>query len=141
MSRPPWYQLPAEVVLVIFGGLLAYALCRALYGLAVAPATLAGISTMFVVVLAIYYGHRLRAMQLESLPLEEQIAASWRLVRRGLIASIVGLLAAASGFLAVYLIWHGAMLLSLIPLAASLALSVLALLIVRGGWPRPRTHT
>jgi len=141
MSGPRWYQLPAEVVLVLFGGLLTYALCRTLYGLTVAAAILAGTSTMFVVALAIYYGHRLRAVHLESLPLEEQIPAAWRLVRRGLTASLAGLLAAAAGFLGVYLIRQGAVLLSLIPLAASLALSVLALLIVRGSWPRPRAHT
>lgn len=140
MSGSRWYQVPAEIILVLFGGLLTYALCRALYGLTMLAAILAGTATMFVVALAIHAGHHLRAVRLESLPLEEQVPAAWRSVRRGVTASVLELLAAASGFLAVYLIWQGAVLLSLIPLAASLALGVLALLIVGQGWPRPGTH-
>ena len=131
MSGPRWYQLPAEIVLVLFGGLLTYALCRAFYELSVEAAIVAGSSTMFVVALGIYYGRRLRAMRIESLPLEQQAAMAWRLVRRGLLGSLLGLGAVGFGSLAVYLVWSGSLLLGLAFVGAGFALGVTALVAIR----------
>jgi hypothetical protein len=132
-----WYELPAEIGIVLFPGLLTYLGYRYLLGLSNLAGIIAGTAIIVVMGLSIYCGHRLRARHLESLPLEEQAVVAWRLVRRGAVGGLLGLLAAGFGFLGTYLIgWMGAPLSGLGSLAISLALGLAALFIVLRAWPR-----
>lgn len=136
MYERRWYEIPVEIGLILFCGVLTYLLTRSLYGLSELAAFIAGGAGMLVGGLSTYCGHRLRKMHIESLPPEERAAVAWRLLRRALIASLLGLLAAGFGFLAIYWMWQGDVVLALLPLGVGLALSLWSLLIIRPGWPR-----
>lgn len=135
MYRRHWYEFLFEVGLILVTGLLTYMMYRSFLGVSKLTALIVGSLSMVGIGLCVRYAHRLRVMHIESLPLEEQAAVAWRLVRRGLLASVFGILAAGFGFLAIYLIWQEAILLGLISIGTGLALSLLALLVVKRGWP------
>jgi hypothetical protein len=137
MYERRWYEIPAEVGIILSCGVITYLMTRSFYGLSKLPALMAAGATVFIGSISIYYGHRLRKTTIESLSPEERIVVAWRLVRRGAVGGLLGLLAAGFGFLGTYLIgWQAALLSGLGSLAISLALGLAALFIVLRAWRR-----
>jgi hypothetical protein len=137
MYRPRWYELPIEVGFVVAAGPLTYLMCRSIWGLSKITAYTAAAAAMLVVGLSLYWGHRLRAKHIESLPIEEQVAVAWKFLRIGLIGGTGGLLAAGFGVLGTYLIiWREAFTPGFTFLGASLALGVTVLFVLRRRWPK-----
>lgn len=129
-----WVEIALEFLLVVIAGVLTYSLCRSVYSM---PGTAAGLSaavTAVLVVVAVYSGHRLRRLDLLSLPTSDRLSVAWRSIQSGIRAAFLALLSACCGYAGLYLLRRGDVSLGLLVTAVSVLFSILALVAAIGAW-------
>lgn len=129
-----WVELAMEFLLVVLAGVLTYNLCRSVYSMPEAAAGLSAAVTAFLVVVGVYSGHRLRRLDLLSLPTGDRFSVAWRSIRSGLRAAFLALVSACCGYGGLYLMRRGNVSLGLLVTAVSVLFSTLALFAVIRAW-------
>ena len=135
-----WIELTIESMLVAVAGVLTYNLCRLVYGMPETAATFSAAAAVLLVVVAIYSGHRLRRVDLLALPASERLPVAWRLIRCGLRATLLALLTACCGYVGLYLMRGGNVVLGLLVMACSVLSCILALIAASRAWREIRAR-